>query len=100
MSAYEYDAVPFNGYWWIVRTYPKGKFSRLRQYATKKEACADLEATRAMIQGQIMDAKARAAAHAGWASESQYWRPKGEKPQEDAQWLNNGNLGRKNSCQR
>jgi hypothetical protein len=29
------------------------------------------------------------------ASESMFWRPKGERPQEDASWLLQGNLGEK-----
>ena len=63
MTKFNYEAVPFGGYWWIIRTFAEGKFSRLSQHLDKASADGELDALRKMVAKQTADAEAAIEAH-------------------------------------
>jgi hypothetical protein len=56
----------------------------------RERVFAQLEATNRLIARTRLRLRKMEEADEPPASNSQYWRPKGEKPQEDAPWLRDG----------
>jgi hypothetical protein len=59
MTTFTYDVAPANGYWWVIRTFRDGKFSRLTMHLDQDSAEKELAALRTMVAKQIADARER-----------------------------------------
>jgi hypothetical protein len=44
MTTFTYDVAPANGYWWVIRTFRDGKFSRLTMHLDQDSAEKELAA--------------------------------------------------------